>query len=104
MMMLPDPTEVMPTRNPATRPIIAMPMKDFMVGGRLRHAVFDAALEQQQDGDNDQQNADRSLDKVVDARRHRWSQMGEKTDSSDGPWHASRRQSHYDVAADRSLA
>ena len=35
MMMLPEPTEVMPTRNPATRPITAMPAKLFVVGGRF---------------------------------------------------------------------
>ncbi len=35
MMMLPEPTEVIPTKKPATRPITDMPMKDFMVGGRL---------------------------------------------------------------------
>ena len=35
MMMLPDPTDVMPTRKPATRPINDIPAKPFMVGGRF---------------------------------------------------------------------
>ena len=35
MMMLPDPTEVIPTKKPATKPIADMPAKDFMVGGRF---------------------------------------------------------------------
>ena len=34
MMMLPEPTEVMPTRKPATSPITAIPANDFAVGGR----------------------------------------------------------------------
>ena len=34
MMTLPEPTEVMPTRNPANRPITAIPANDFIVGGR----------------------------------------------------------------------
>ena len=40
--MLPEPTEVMPTRKPATNPITAIPMKLFVVGGRLptRSSIF----------------------------------------------------------------
>ena len=34
MIMLPEPTEVMPTRNPANSPIPDIPAKDFIVGGR----------------------------------------------------------------------
>ena len=34
MMILPEPTEVIPTRMPAHKPITAMPINDFMVGGR----------------------------------------------------------------------
>ena len=33
MMTLPDPTEVIPTRNPAVRPITIIPANDFIVGG-----------------------------------------------------------------------
>ena len=33
--MMPDPTEVMPTRNPANRPIIVIPINDFIVGGQF---------------------------------------------------------------------
>ncbi len=42
MTMLPDPTEVMPTKNPATSPIRAIHANDFMVGGRTaaRSSIF----------------------------------------------------------------
>ena len=45
MMMLPEPTEVMPTRNPATRPMADMPANDFMVGRPVGDVLFDALLE-----------------------------------------------------------
>lgn len=42
MTMLPEPTEVMPTRNPATSPINDIQAKDFMVGGfaAARSSIF----------------------------------------------------------------
>ena len=39
MMMLPEPTEVMPTKNPASSPMADIPTNDFMVGGRARRAL-----------------------------------------------------------------
>jgi hypothetical protein len=40
--MLPDPTDVMPTRKPATRPISDIQANDFMVGGftAARSSIF----------------------------------------------------------------
>ena len=35
MTMLPEPTEVMPTRKPATRPMRDIQAKDVIVGGRV---------------------------------------------------------------------
>jgi hypothetical protein len=42
MTMLPEPTEVIPTRNPATRPMMDIQANDFMVGGRTatRSSIF----------------------------------------------------------------
>ena len=67
MMMLPEPTEVMPTRNPTVRPITAMPAKPFMVGGRLAIRSSILLWRQQQRRNHDQQHAHRGLDKAVDA-------------------------------------
>ena len=33
MIMLPEPTDVIPTRKPATSPITAIPPNDLAVGG-----------------------------------------------------------------------
>jgi len=54
MMMLPDPTEVMPTRNPPTSPITPHEAKDFMVGWPPDETIFNALLKQKQRGNHDQ--------------------------------------------------
>ena len=59
MMMLPEPTEVMPTRKPEPNPMTVIPAKDFRVGGPVGHALFDPRLEHQQNRNTDQQDADR---------------------------------------------
>ena len=65
MMMLPDPTEVMPTRKPAIKPDYRHPCQTFHRGRAISDSFFDAPLEQHQRGNDDEQHAHRGLDEVV---------------------------------------
>ncbi len=103
MMMLPDPTEVMPTRNPATRPITAMPAKPFIVGGRFATLLFDLLLEQQQSGNDDQKHSNCSLDEVVDAVAVERADVHQQIHSGDRAGNAAHRQSDHHFAANRAF-
>ncbi len=65
--MLPEPTEVMPTRNPATRPMSDIHANDFIVGRMGCGPVLDFFLEEQESRNANQQHSDGNGDEVIDA-------------------------------------
>ena len=83
MTMLPEPTEVMPTRNPATRPMSDIQANDFIVGGVRRSPIFDFLLEEQESRNANQQHSHCHRDEVIDAVAVDISQVDQKTHAQD---------------------
>ena len=79
MTMLPEPTEVMPTRKPATKPIDGHPDERLQVGGRTATSVLDFFLEEQESRNTDQQNPDRNRNEVIYPIAIDVSQMNQQT-------------------------
>ncbi len=102
MMMLPEPTDVIPTSAPASNPIMDIPAKDFMVGGRLATSLFDSDLEQQQRGNEYQQHPDRVGDESVYTIAVHVAQMSQETNAENRSRNATHCQGQHHLAANRA--
>ena len=104
MMMLPEPTEVIPTRKPASRPMNDIPTNDFMVGLRRCHVFLDPALEEQEGRNANQQDADGSGDEVIDAVAVDVSQVNQEAYAQNRSRNAADDQRQDHLAPDRALS
>ncbi len=74
-MMLPEPTEVIPTRNPPISPMTLMKAKDFMVGWRPTRWSSIRLWNKSSAGNYDQQQSHRGFDEIVDTRAMEFAQV-----------------------------
>jgi len=65
--------------------------------------LFDPPLKQHEEWNDDQQNANGTLDEVVDSIPIEVTDMHEELNATDGAWDASQTERDYDVAPDRAL-
>ena len=104
MTMLPEPTDVMPTRKPATRPMSDIHANDLMVGGFGCSAVLDLLLEEQECWNANQQDPDANGDEVIDAVAIEISQVNQQTHAEIRAGSAADDQCQHHLALNRAFA
>ncbi len=81
MMMLPEPTDVMPTRNPPTSPMTANQARDFALGGFCTARVLNLLLKEQERWNTDQQHSHGNGDEMIDPIAACVAQVYQKTNA-----------------------
>ena len=103
-MMLPDPTEVMPTRNPPTSPITAHEGERLHGGLALGEMFFNPSLEQKQRGNQYQQQSHGGFDEIVDAGAIDLPQVHQKSHAEIRARNAADRHRQYNFLSHCALA
>ena len=104
MMMLPEPTEVMPTRKPANSPIADIPANDCKVGERCATCSSILLWNKKKSRNADQENPDRSRNERIDAGAIDGSKMAQQAYPEYRSRNAAYGQCHNDFASNRSFA
>ncbi len=102
-MMLPEPTEVIPTRNPRAQADDRHTRKRFQRWRSIHHAVLDTRLKHQQDRNAYQQDPDRELDDGICTVAIKMSKVGEIGDAAGRTRHAADRECQHYFAAHRAF-
>jgi len=102
-MMLPEPTDVMPTRNPATRPMTAIPAKLFIVGRRWATLSSIRFCRSSRIGITINKTPIAVLIEIVDAVSIKGADVGQQSNSTNRTWNAANGQGNHDLAPHRAF-
>ena len=101
MIMLPDPTDVMPTRKPGHQADQRHAHKTLCCRRAIGDTIFDFFLQQQQRGNHDQQDAHGGFNEAVHSVAIKVADMHQQFHADDRAWNAPHRQRDHHLAAHR---